>query len=248
MSPEDAIPPQPPPESMSAPLLVRRMGHDFNNLFSIILGGLSLLREEIPASAWGADLDEVYDDVVSATREAADVIAQLTAWAGRQALNPRPTDLEQLARDMAPMLERALPGSITVSLEAPGPAPVASVDPARLQQALMELAANARDAMPDGGTLVIALGTNGGGAPSLTVADDGVGMSAEVLARCTEPYFTTRPDAQHRGTGLSVVDGFARASGGQLRITSAPGTGTRVSLTLPPGSENQEPTVFHDPA
>ena len=235
MCPEDATPPQTQPDSMSAPLLVRRMGHDFNNLFSIILGGLSLLREEIPASAWGADLDEVYDDVVSATREAADVIAQLTAWAGRQALNPRPT-------------ERALPGAITVSLEAPGPAPIASVDPVRLQHALMELAANARDAMPDGGTLVIALGTNGGGAPSLTVADDGVGMSAEVLARCTEPYFTTRQDAQHRGTGLSVVDGFARASGGQLRITSAPGTGTRVSLTLPPGSENKEPTVFHDPA
>ena len=184
---------------------------------------------------------------MSATREAADVIAQLTAWAGRQALNPQPTDLERLARDMAPMLERALPDSITLSVQSSAPAPSANVDPARLQHALIELAANARDAMPDGGTLVIALGMDDAGAPSLSVADDGVGMSAEVLARCTEPYFTTRPDAHHRGTGLAVVDGFARASGGRLRVASDPGAGTRVSLTLPACSAEDEPTVLQDP-
>jgi len=240
MCPEDAS----APESMSAPLLVRRMGHDFNNLFSIILGGLSLLREEIPESAWEPDLDEVYDDIVSATREAADVIAQLTAWAGRQALSPQPTDLERLAREVAPMLERALPDSIAVTLECSARAPLANVDPARLQHALMELAANARDAMPGGGRLLIAVGVDDGGAASLSVVDDGEGMSAETLAHCTEPYFTTRPDPSHRGTGLSVIDGFARASGGRLRVASEPGAGTRVSLTLPPCPPDHELTEY----
>jgi len=233
MSPEDDAPLQP----LSAPLLVRRMGHDFNNLFSIILGGLGLLREELPASAWNTDTDEVYDDVVSAAREAADVIAQLTTWAGRQAVTPQPTDLERVARDTLGLLERALPTSIT--LRCVGEAPTAEVDPARLQHALMELAANARDALPGGGSLTIELGLGKGGRASISVVDDGEGMEREVLAHCTEPYFTTRSDRARRGIGLSVVDGFARASGGRLRVESVPGSGTRVSLELPacPGGD-----------
>ena len=236
------------PDGLSATLLVRRMGHDFNHLFSVILGGLGLLREELPASAWNAELDEVYEDITSAAREAADVMAQLTAWAGRQALAPRDTDLGRFVRELAPLLRRALPETITLSVPDPREPVIALVDPARLQGAVMELAANARDALAGGGTLVLAASLHEETGPCITVSDDGEGMTPAVRARCTEPYFTTCTDGTRRGTGLSVVDGFARASGGRLLIASAPGEGTRIALHLPPSMNGSraEAASAHD--
>lgn len=220
-----------PEDTISAPLLVRRMGHDFNNLFSIILGGLTLLREEIPESAWDAGSVEVYDDVVSAATEAVDVMNQLTSWAGRQALTARPTDLNEIARELSELLARVLPDNISVNIDLAADVPLAQVDPARLQDALMELAANARDAMPGGGTITLA--TGGGESPRISVVDDGEGMTPEMVRECIQPYYSTRENGTRRGTGLSVVDGFARASDGRLEIQSKRPAGTRMTLHFP---------------
>jgi signal transduction histidine kinase len=220
------------PDSVSPTALVRQLGHDFNNLFSIVLGGLSLLREELPDSAWNAETRDVYDDIVSATREAADVIVQLTAWAGRQALEPEDTDLNDLIGDLVPLLERALPDGVTLETELGSGPVLAVVDRFRLQHAVTELVANARDAMAEGGQLRIITSREPG--PTVQVVDTGEGMDEQVLARCTSPYFSTRRNDSRRGMGLSVVDGFARASHGKLSIDTRPGHGTRVRLELPP--------------
>ena len=222
-----------PPESFdfNATVLVRRMGHDFNNLFSIVLGGLSLLREELPASAWDTDSEEIFADVISATREAASVIAQLTAWAARQSINPQDTDINEVVAQGAELLRRALPHSINLEL-APAQGPVVAwVDRARLLDAVLELATNARDAMPNGGTLRIT--TTSGTKIGLQVTDTGAGMDEQTCRQCTQPYFTTRESATRRGFGLSVIDGFMRASDGRLLIVSEPNKGTSATLGLP---------------
>ena len=220
------------PGAVDASVLVRRLGHDFNNLFSVVLGGLTLLREELPGSAWTTDTQEVYDDIVSATREAADVVAQLTAWAGRQALSPESTDLNAMARELVPLLERALPDGIEVVLDLHASPVMANVDRGRLQHAITELVANARDAMDGGGRLTIT--TEPEPWPTIHVADTGDGMDPLVLAQCTAPYFSTRSNGTRRGMGLSVVEGFARASDGGLLLASEPGRGTRISIRLSP--------------
>jgi signal transduction histidine kinase len=223
----------PASSEMSAAQLIRHMGHDFNNLFSIILGGLSLLREEIPQSSWHPEAREVYADVVSAAREAADVISQLTAWAARQAIEPENVDLNHVARDLQVVLARDLPAPITLEWRLHDAPVMAWVDRARLHDAILALIANARDAMHGAGVLCIE--TQAGAQPTLSVRDSGDGMDAPTLARCRDPYFSTRGGGgTRRGLGLSVVDGFVRASGGALRIASAPGAGTTVSIVFLP--------------
>jgi len=223
----------PPPETsdFDAIVLVRRMGHDFNNLFSIVLGGLSLLREELPASAWDEDSEEIFTDVTSATREAAAVIAQLTAWAARQSIESQDTDINDVVLQGGALLGRALPHSIILEVIPETNPVMAWVDRARLLDVLLELAANARDAMPTGGTLRIS--TSSGSEPGIEVTDTGSGMDELTLRQCKQPYFTTRESATQRGLGLSVIDGFARASDAQLTISSTPASGTSVSLRFP---------------
>lgn len=224
----DQTPNTPPGGAPSTDLLVRRMGHDFNNLLSVILGGLSLLREEVPGEAWSPEARETYEDVVSAAREAADVIARLTAWAGRQAVEPVCADLNAVAREIEPLLARALPAEVRVELTLTDSPVIAWVDRSQLQTVLIELAANARDAM--GGCGELRIETCDGVAPEIRVTDGGEGMDAATLAACRDPYFTTRDRAVHRGLGLSVVEGFARASGAELDIESRPGQGTVARL------------------
>ncbi|HUF61806.1 MAG TPA: ATP-binding protein [Verrucomicrobiales bacterium] len=218
--------------TLSAEQLIRHMGHDFNNLFSIILGGLSLLREEIPQDSWPPEAREVYTDVVSATREAAEVIAQLTAWAARQAIEPENADLNAFARELQRVLTPSLPAGVRLEVQLHDTPVMAWVDRARLHDAVLALIANACDAIGDAGTLCIETAAADG--PALAVCDDGRGMDATTLARCRDPYFSGHGGVAHRGLGLSVVDGFVRASDGTLRIASAPGSGTRVSLAFPP--------------
>lgn len=218
-------------DEVSAAQLIRHMGHDFNNLFSIILGGLSLLREEIPPEHWPGEAREVYDDVVSATREAADVISQLTAWAARQAIEPENVDLNGVALEIEPLLVRGLAPAITLELRLAEAPVMAWVDRARLRDAILALIANARDAMTGTGTLCLETSVSAG--PTLSVRDSGEGMDEPTLTRCRDPYFTTRRCGARRGLGLSVVDGFVRAGGGALTISSAPDAGTTVSMRFP---------------
>ena len=222
-----------PPETsdFDASVLVRRMGHDFNNLFSIVLGGLSLLREELPESAWDENSEEIFTDIMSATREAAGVIGQLTAWAARQSIEPQDTDINEVIVQGAELLRRALPSSVNLQIESEAQPVMAWVDRTRLLDALLELAANARDAMPAGGTLSIS--ARAGEELVLKVTDTGSGMDASTLRQCTEPYFTSRRSETQRGLGLSVIDGFMRASNARLVISSEPDRGTSVSMCLP---------------
>jgi signal transduction histidine kinase len=223
--------PPPEPSDFDATTLVRRMGHDFNNLFSIILGGMSLLREEIPESAWNQGSEEIYADIVSATREAAAVIVQLNAWAARQSIEPRNANVNDVATRAADLLRRALPDSVQLELRLESEPVVAWFDQALLLDAILELAANARAAMPNGGTLTVA--TCRHNPLGISIIDTGSGMDESTLRRCKQPYFTTRDSATHRGLGLSVIDGFMRASDAQLCIDSNPGEGTCISLQLP---------------
>ncbi len=221
------------PGEIPAEKLVAHIGHDFNNLFSVIIGGLSLLRDEIPPEAWNEDLQATYEDILSAALDATPLVEQLNTWAGRQLLNPAPTDINQILLDLEPLLKYSLGRNLNLEINLhPHPLPV-FVDSDALQQSLVHLLANAREAMPDGGSMEISSVPG----PRIEIRDWGEGMSAETLHRCTQPFFTTRKAGGKQGLGLAMVAGFAQASGGQLDISSTPGVGTRVCLLLA-ASEN----------
>ena len=179
-------------------------------------------------------------------RRAASLTERLLAFSRRQTLDPRPTDLNRLVADMEDLVRRSIgPGVALEIVAAPGLWSTL-VDPPQLDNALLNLCINARDAMPEGGRLTIetanvvlsgrAAKTHdlpAGRYVTLRVADTGAGMPAEVLARAFDPFFTTKPLGTGTGLGLSMVYGFVRQSGGQVRITSEPGAGTSVRIHLP---------------
>ncbi len=208
--------------------LIEHIGHDFNNLFSIIIGGLSLLRDEIPADAWNNDLQITYEDILSATRDGTELIEKLNTWAGRQLLVPALTDVNRLLLDLKPVLEYSLGRNLRLVLDLhPEPLP-ALVDTGALHQCLGHLLSNAREAMPNGGILEISSCPG----PCIEIRDQGEGMSQDTLRQCTQPFFTTRKASGKQGLGLAVVTGFARASGGRLEIHSEINSGTRARLVL----------------
>ncbi len=220
-----------PDVSLDCAELIGHLGHDFNNLLGVIRGGLSLLREEIPSSAWDPETRAVFEDVVSASQDAAEVVIKLTSWAGLQMLTPRATDLNATVAGIETLLARALPREVKLELDLDSDPVTAWVDPERLGESLLSLVSNSGDAMPHGGVVVIS--TRRGDAPSIRVRDTGVGMTPETLQHCREPYYSSRADREHKGLGLSVVDGFARRSAGHLEILSTPGEGTEARLVLP---------------
>ena len=218
-----------PPDDFSNSALISHLGHDFNNLFSIIIGGLSLMRDEIPEHVWNSELQTTYEDILSATRDATTMIEQLNSWAGHQFLTPTPIDVNQLLMDLEPLLEYTIGQKLDLQLNLhPEPLP-AFVDSDALQQSLAHLLTNAREAMPNGGSLQLRSSPG----PCIEVLDQGQGMSEETLRQCREPFFTTRKSNGKQGMGLAVVDGFTRASGGAMSIESELGTGTHVKLLLP---------------
>ena len=220
------------------------VAHDFNNLLTVVLGNLELVRS-------GVDPAEVPDLLAAserAARQAADLTRQMLGFARRQPLRPAVVDLNALAREALHLLRRSIDPRVAVEF-APAPAlrPVAA-DPVQVQQVLMNLCLNARDAMPDGGTLRVETthaaalpGTApgdpapAGGFARLSVSDTGVGMSAEVRAKVFEPFFTTKEVGKGTGLGLAVVYGAAAAHGGTVVCHSAPGEGSRFDVYLPCG-------------
>ncbi|MEQ9259421.1 MAG: PAS domain-containing protein [Roseovarius sp.] len=216
------------------------VAHDFNNLLTVIMGNLELIGLE----ARGEER-EMFDDAVEACRRGARLTQQLLTFSRKAHLQPRTLDLGELLARTRRLLERTLPETIRIELQvAPGLHPV-TLDPSLLENALLNLALNARDAMPNGGTLRIAAANSTGPAPGLpqasagapcvqiTVSDTGEGMSAEVLRRAFEPFFTTKPPGEGSGMGLSMVHGFVSQSEGHVDVVSESGSGTRVSLTFP---------------
>ena len=210
------------------------VAHDFNNLLMVILGGLSMI--ERPGDP--ARRTRILDGMRQAAERGASLSRQLLTFARRQPLKAEPVDLRSQLQGMRDLLDRALRGDVHVRTSFPGDLWTILVDPAELELVLLNLCVNARDAMPDGGTITISA-CNAPGDPErgdfvrLSVADDGVGMSADVLAHVFEPFFTTKEVGQGSGLGLAQVYGFAEQSGGSVQIESAVGQGAVVVLTLP---------------
>ncbi|HCN46709.1 MAG TPA: hybrid sensor histidine kinase/response regulator, partial [Pseudomonas sp.] len=186
------------------------------------------------------------DTAQGAVKRAASLTHRLLAFSRRQTLDPRPTDVNRLMQGMGELIQRTVGPGISVDiLAAPGPWPTL-VDASQLENALLNLCINARDAMPEGGRISIETSTlqlDAGSARAqeitegeyvvLTVTDNGTGMTPDTLAKAFDPFFTTKPIGQGTGLGLSMIYGFARQSGGQVRISSEPARGTTVQIYLP---------------
>jgi signal transduction histidine kinase len=213
------------------------VAHDFNNLLMVILGGLSLIdRPGDPARR-----QRILDGIRQAAERGATLSRQMLAFARRQPLQAGPVDLRAQLHGMRELLDRALRGDVHVRTDFADDLWTILADPAELELVLLNLCVNARNAMPNGGTITITarnapgMDERGWQADfvSLSVADTGVGMSRETLARVFEPFFTTKEVGKGSGLGLPQVYGFAEQSGGSVRIESEIGQGTTVVLTLP---------------
>ena len=218
--------------------------HDFNNLLMVILGNLEALRDRF---ANAPDVSSLLSPAIDNARRGAELIRRLLAFSRRQAVAPVPVDPIRLISDLLDMLRRTLGATIDVEFSAAVGGWSCRADPAQMESAILNLAINARDAMPDGGKLKI-LTRNvhldeeqaammhdiaPGDYVVLSVADTGTGISRENIARVFEPFFTTKEADKGSGLGLSMVYGFARQSGGHATIRSEPGLGTEVEIYLP---------------
>jgi PAS domain S-box-containing protein len=228
----------------SVGLLAGGVAHDFNNLLTVIEGCCEMLGDEVtPASTGGMLVGEIRE----ASARAAMLTHQLLAFSRREVVEPRVLELDQVVVDTEKMLRRVLGEDVelTISREA-GPARV-KIDPGGLVQVVMNLAVNARDAMPRGGRLAISTRRSltgecptpcPGGCVVLSVADSGAGMTPDVQARIFEPFFTTKGVGRGTGLGLSVVHGIVARSGGHVEVDSAPGVGSTFRVYLPVVSES----------
>ena len=221
------------------------LAHDFNNLLAGISGSLELMQARVAQGRIG-DLERYLGAAQGAAKRAAALTHRLLAFSRRQTLDPRPTDTNRLVAGMEDLIRRTVGLVVTVEVVAAGGLWATLVDPNQLENALLNLCINARDAMPDGGRLTIETGNRWldqhaarerdlppGQYVSLCVSDTGTGMAPEVIQRAFDPFFTTKPIGLGTGLGLSMVYGFVRQSGGQARIYSEPGEGAMVCLYLP---------------
>src|SRR6266481_3359174 len=218
------------------------VAHDFNNLLMAVLGSLSLLEKRLPDDPRSHRL---LQNAVQGAQRGAALTQRLLAFSRRQELKPEAVDVLLLVSGMRELLERALGHGVGLRTQFDGPLPAALVDANQLELALLNVALNARDAMPNGGTLTISAGkysqsvegTDSSLAPGdyvrIRIADDGIGMDEMTLAKATEPFFTTKGPGKGTGLGLSMVHGLAAQSGGLLRIHSEPNVGTTIELSLP---------------
>ncbi|HSU21637.1 MAG TPA: PAS domain S-box protein [Variovorax sp.] len=219
------------------------LAHDFNNLLAAISGSFELLKRQ------GRDqpgLQRHVDMGQTATRRAAALTHRLLAFSRQQTLAPRYIDVDRLIEGFEDLVRRTIGPQVTLDVRAGAGVWPVLADPGQLENALLNLCINARDAMPDGGSLVVATGNHAldeagaarhglarGDYVAICVTDTGSGMPPEVIARAFDPFFTTKPIGVGTGLGLSMVYGFARQSGGQARICSSEGAGTTVCVYLP---------------
>lgn len=239
------------------------VAHDFNNLLTVILGGLEAIQRVVPELPAGAQAQRIERSAMMAAHgadRAATLTSRLLAFSRRQPLDPKPVDVNRLVTGLSEMLQRTL--GETVALETVSGAGLwrAQVDAGELENTLVNLAVNARDAMPAGGRLTIetanahldesyvaaiAEPVTAGQYVLLAVSDTGTGMDAETLERVFEPFFTTKEVGKGTGLGLSQVYGFVRQSGGHVRLYSEPGEGTTVKIYLP---RVEDAATLPDPA
>ncbi|MGE0715408.1 MAG: PAS domain-containing protein [Alphaproteobacteria bacterium] len=220
------------------------IAHDFNNLLTVMLGlGDAMMEQGITDPSMRQNIETI----VRAAERAAQLTNSLLAFSRRQPLEPKPTDVAELLRRMERLLRRAIGETVAMEVVTLGGLWRAMVDPGQLELAILNLAINARDAMPQGGRLTVEASNVrldadyvahnaeaiAGHFVLVAVSDEGEGMAADVLARATEPYFTTKGVGKGSGLGLSMVYGFARQTGGHMKIYSEVGVGTTVKLYLP---------------
>ncbi|KQP19510.1 ATP-binding protein [Pseudorhodoferax sp. Leaf265] len=221
------------------------IAHDFNNLLAAISGALQLMRLRLDQHQTEG-LHAYLDMGERSVRRAASLTQRLLAFSRRQTLDPRPTDVNRLVQGMQEMVARTVGPAVQLAVE-PAPATWPTrVDASQLENALLNLCINARDAMPEGGRLALATANRtlaaeeaaaqelpAGDYVCLRVTDTGTGMSHDIVQRVFDPFFTTKPLGQGTGLGLSMVYGFVRQSGGQIQVDSEPGRGTTMTLLLP---------------
>jgi signal transduction histidine kinase/DNA-binding response OmpR family regulator len=221
------------------------IAHDFNNLLQIAIGSLDILRRRIGTG--DARSRELVQSALEGMTRAANLTQRLLAYARRQPLEPKTVDINRLVKDVSELLRSTLGETVHVETVLGGGLWAAYVDANQLENAVVNLAVNARDAMPDGGRLTIETANAhlddayaaatpevaAGQYVMISITDTGTGMTPEVAAKAFEPFFTTKPPGQGTGLGLSQVYGFLKQSGGHVKIYSEPGSGTSVKLYLP---------------
>ncbi|WP_161988997.1 hybrid sensor histidine kinase/response regulator [Sphingomonas glacialis] len=242
------------------------LAHDFNNLLTGMMGNLELLQLRIARGRLD-DIDRFVLAAQGAGRRAASLTQRLLAFSRRQTLDPKPTDVNRLIGGMEELLRRTVGPGNTIEVVGAAGLWAANIDAGQLENALLNLCINARDAMPDGGRLTIETANkwlddraarerdlSAGQYLSVCVTDTGTGMSPETIERAFEPFYTTKPIGQGTGLGLSMIYGFARQSGGQVRIYSEVGSGSTICIYLPrhhgdaPVAEIEEASTRRDSA
>lgn len=222
------------------------IAHDFNNMLTGVLGSLELMKRQL-ALGKHERLPRYLDTAFSSAERAASLTARLLAFSRRQSLDARPVDIEVLLSSLQELLHRSIRENIRLEIIHAPDLPEAKVDANQLENAIINLVVNARDAMPDGGVLTVRTCAQDvddasvirptelhpGRYVVISVTDTGVGMEEHVLSKIFDPFFTTKPIGQGTGLGLSMVYGFARQSGGQVHVQSRVGKGTTASIYLP---------------
>lgn len=235
--------------------LVGGVAHDFNNLLMAVIGNLELLARKIDHDPRQARL---LHGAMEGARRGATLTQRLLAFARKQELQSRATDVQVLVQDMRDLIDRSVGPLINVEIRCHGPLPSVKVDPNQLEMALLNLAVNARDAMPAGGTLTIAMEhctataaqpeLQPGAYVRLSVQDTGSGMDPATLARAIEPFFSTKGAGKGTGLGLSMVHGLAEQSGGTFQLHSSVGQGTCADIWLPAAEGAAAPAALPAPS
>lgn len=241
------------------------LAHDFNNMLAGIVGSLELMQTRMLQGRVG-DLDRYIGAAQGAAKRAAALTHRLLAFSRRQTLDPKPTDVNRLVEGMMDLVRRTVGPAVAIESVGAGGLWPTLVDPSQLENALLNLCINARDAMPEGGRIVIETANRWldhraaqerelepGQYVTLCVSDNGTGMTPDVVAKAFDPFFTTKPIGEGTGLGLSMIYGFAKQSGGQVRIYSEIDQGTMVCLYLPrhlgeAEAEASLPDLAHAPA
>ena len=218
------------------------IAHDFNNLLTVIIGSIDSAMRRVDA---GSDprLARSLAHAMNGAERAATLTHRLLAFSRRQPLAPRAVDVPRILSGMSDLLGRTIPEAISIAIDAPDTVWTVEADPHQLENAIINLAVNARDAMPGGGKLTVSAQNHGpesqsadlgqGDYVGISVSDTGIGMDESTLARVFDPFFTTKEVGKGTGLGLSMVYGFAKQSGGDVRLISEPGIGTTVTILLP---------------
>jgi signal transduction histidine kinase/PAS domain-containing protein/ActR/RegA family two-component response regulator len=220
------------------------IAHDFNNMLAVIMGGLNLLQRKLARGE--TDVERFVEGAIDGAQRAATLTQRLLAFSRQQPLSPEPLIINKLVAGMSELLDRTLGEQVKVETVLAAGLWQVKADPAQLENAILNLAVNARDAMPGGGRLTIETqnafvddafaqpyAIEAGQYVLIAVADTGVGMAPDVIAKAFDPFFTTKGAGKGTGLGLSQVYGFVRQSGGHVKIYSEPGVGTSVKIYLP---------------